>query len=190
MLDLVHLAFAVFTAAWVSRFTLVKPMFEVLALHDDPGRKSKSKFRLPGWCYWHVWLLMDALIIAAEILHEVSSGTPDAAYEVVVALFFFNVAMRDLWRVVYFKFRMWPHGLGAALVLSMLCVGSTIPVLIYYFAAADAGDWTLWISFAFYVVYAIWLTLGVFAVTAVHIARGSKKAKEEKEKEKKGVTSC
>lgn len=122
----------------------------------------KPAFNPPSWVFGPVWTLLYVLMGVAAFLiwriYETSSGAKKRLARHALVLFVFQLALNAWWSIIFFG----QQQLGFAL-LEIVCLWLAIVATIYYFARVSrTAAWLLvpylmWVSFASYLTYSLWM---------------------------------
>ena len=117
----------------------------------------KPALNPPNWLFGPVWTVLYILMgVAAGMVW--SKGLEQRGVKVALAVFLFQLVLNALWSIIFFGW----HKLGLALAeIVLLWIIILINIILFYRINTTAGyllvPYILWVSFAAYLNYSIWI---------------------------------
>ncbi|MEK7159830.1 MAG: TspO/MBR family protein [Patescibacteria group bacterium] len=111
----------------------------------------------PSWIFGPVWTTLYLLMgIAAFIVWK--KGLNRKEVKVALAIFLVQLILNSFWSIIFFSW----HNLTAALVeIIFLWLAIVANIIVFYKISKPAGwllvPYILWVSFAMYLTFALWL---------------------------------
>jgi tryptophan-rich sensory protein len=119
---------------------------------------AKPQLSPPNWVFGPVWTTLFALMGVALWLVWIDRSAAPKARRRAVAIFFVQLALNALWSMIFFGFRS-PGGATVEIILLWLAILATMVTLakISKPAAWLLVPYILWVSFAVYLNFSIWM---------------------------------
>jgi translocator protein len=142
----------------VSQFAgVIGSVFTVLAIPNWYSTLVKPALNPPSWVFGPVWTTLYALMgIAAWLVWK--SGWERKEVKIALGLFSTQLFLNAIWSIIFFGL----HGPGWALVdIAMLWLAIVWTMIVFYKISKPAAyllvPYLLWVSFASYLNYSIWV---------------------------------
>ncbi len=136
---------------------IVGSVFTVAAIPDWYAGLVKPALNAPSWVFWPAWATLYFLMgIAAFLLWRKGFERKDV--KMALGLFSFQLFLNAIWSIVFFGLR----NPGWALVDIILLWLAIIWTIVVFYRISRSTAWLLapyilWVSFAAYLNYSIWL---------------------------------
>jgi translocator protein len=139
---------------------IIGSVFSVSAIPNWYATLEKPALNPPSWVFGPVWVTLYTLMgVAAYLIWTASpEGLMERRIRTALTLFGVQLILNALWSIVFFGFEN-PGGAFAIIVLMFLAIAATI--ILFHRIRKVAGwllvPYILWVSFATYLNYAIWV---------------------------------
>ncbi len=136
---------------------IVGSLFTVSSITTWYATIAKPEFAPPNWVFAPVWTTLFALMgIAAFLIWK--KGTDRTDIKVALGIFILQLLLNTLWSVIFFGL----HSPGGALIeIFFLWFVIVSTMILFYKISKTAAyllvPYVLWVSFAMYLNYAIWI---------------------------------
>ncbi len=119
---------------------------------------AKPALNPPSWVFAPVWTTLYLLMGVALWLVWVNTSAAPAARRRAMAVFFIQLALNSLWSIIFFGL----HSPGGALVEIVFFWLAILATIVAFYKISKPAAWLLvpyilWVSFAMYLNYSIWV---------------------------------
>lgn len=117
----------------------------------------KPSLNPPSWVFGPVWITLFTLMgIAAFLIWEKGSARKDV--QIALSIFIGQLILNTLWSIIFFGL----HNLGGAFIEIMFLWLAILATIVAFARISRLAAWLLvpyiiWVSFAMYLNYAIWI---------------------------------
>lgn len=121
------------------------------------GALARPDLSPPNWVFGPVWTTLFALMgVAAFLVWK--KGGPRKSVNVAMGVFFVQLLLNTLWSIIFFGL----HSPGGALVEIVFLWLAILATIIAFVRISKPAAWLLapyilWVTFAFYLNYMIWI---------------------------------
>ena len=126
----------------------------------------KPALNPPSWVFGPVWTILYALMgIAAFIIWKKLDSNPEIEIrkkvKIALIIFFFQLLLNTSWSIIFFGLQ----SIGGALIMILFLWFAILATIITFHKISRPAAWLLvpyilWVSFAIYLNYSIWI-LGI-----------------------------
>ena len=122
----------------------------------------KPTLNPPAWVFGPVWMILYALmgVSAWLVWKQWDNGSPSTKLRVKIALAIFigQLVLNTLWSIIFFGL----HSPGGALIEIVFLWLAILATIVAFYKASPPAAWLLvpyilWVSFASYLNYSIWM---------------------------------
>ena len=123
----------------------------------------KPALNPPSWVFGPVWTILYALMgIAAFIIWKKLDSNPEIEIrkkvKIALIIFFFQLLLNTSWSIIFFGLQ----SIGGALIMILFLWFAILATIITFHKISRPAAWLLvpyilWVSFAIYLNYSIWI---------------------------------
>lgn len=136
---------------------IIGSVFTIPSIAGWYANLAKPEFAPPNWVFGPVWTTLFALMgIAAFLVWREGWNRRDV--KIALGVFMIQLVLNTLWSIIFFGF----HNPGAAFVEMIFLWLAILSTIISFFKISKPAAWLLapyiiWVSFAAYLNYTIWI---------------------------------